>query len=175
LIRKITISVLIVILALASAFFLFLFSYHPASTPPMTSTGDFSAVDPKNSIDGYDEYNISQGSTFAVNFTLSSLTTYQLTLPITLQVSGFSSDTISDNWNGSDVNYSALQERTFNYSLSLNEVTLQPNSSNSTIITFNIAKDAPTGEYRIAVNTREPFGAGTVITEYNFKIIVYRA
>ena len=60
-------------------------------------------------------------------------------------------ETITSLWGSIGWNKPLVQERVFNYSLSLDKVTLQPFMSNSTIITINLADDAPLGKYSIRV------------------------
>ena len=79
--------------------------------------------------------------------------------------------------NSTDTN---IQESAFSYSASPNSVNLQLSSSNSTIITLNIAKDAPVGQYSMYINleTELPQSNGTYAlsawgpTSYWFAMII---
>jgi len=93
--------------------------------------------------------NATQGSSCQVNLTLTSLNT-KTTVPIqNLDLTVYNSTIDYKTFIGTDDNsrYSLLQERYFTYSFSPNELTLQSHMSNSTILTINIAKDAPSGQY----------------------------
>jgi hypothetical protein len=62
-------------------------------------------------------------------------------------------DSFYNDWNNiTDWNPSVPQQSVFNYSISQSQLTLQPNMSNSTIITINWADNAPTRRYSISVN-----------------------
>jgi len=76
----------------------------------------------------------------------------QITVPIeNLTLTSY--DSFYNNWNNvTDWNPSIPQDTIFNYSVSQSQLTLQPNMSNSTIITINWADNAPTGRYIISVN-----------------------
>ena len=83
--------------------------------------------------------NITQGSTLKVNVTLISRADQELTIPIeNLKLAGFN-NTAWDN--------PIPQNKLFNYTFSNNELVLQPNESKSTVLTLEIAEDAPLVEY----------------------------
>jgi hypothetical protein len=92
--------------------------------------------------------NTSQGETIQVNLTLTSMTSEQITVPVEDLLMTYYNATIDySRWVNAFNNYSLLQAEAFNYSFSLNRLTLQPNLSNSTIITINVAENAPLGQY----------------------------
>jgi hypothetical protein len=83
--------------------------------------------------------NITQGSTLKVNVTLISRADQELTIPIeNLKLAGFNNTA----WNNH-----IPQNKLFNYTFSNNELVLQPNESKSTVLTLEIAEDAPLVEY----------------------------
>ena len=83
--------------------------------------------------------NITQGSTLKVNVTLISRADQELTIPIeNLKLAGFN-NTAWDN--------PIPQNKLFNYTFSNNELVLQPNESKSTVLTLEIAEDAPLVQY----------------------------
>jgi hypothetical protein len=83
--------------------------------------------------------NVTQGSTLKVNVTLISRADQELTIPIeNLKLAGFN-NTAWDN--------PIPQNKLFNYTFSNNELVLQPNESKSTVLTLEIAEDAPLVQY----------------------------
>jgi len=104
-------------------------------------------------------FKLTQGSTQQVNFTLTSKTDQKLTIPLDFWLLAFHSETYngeldsfipSNNPTRFHYNQSA-QDELFNYTLSHNQLILQPHQSNSTIITLNIAEIAPFGFYAFSV------------------------
>jgi hypothetical protein len=100
--------------------------------------------------------NVTQGSTQQVDFTLTSKTDQELTIPLDLELMVLHSETYNgeldcffpspDTANCYYYNQSA-QNKLFNYTFSPSQLGLQPHQSNSTIITLEIVKDAPLGFY----------------------------
>jgi len=83
--------------------------------------------------------NVTQGSTLRVNVTLISLADQELTILIeNLKLAGFNNTA----WNNS-----TPQNKLFNYTFSNNELVLLPNESKSTVLTLEIAEDAPLVQY----------------------------
>jgi hypothetical protein len=81
----------------------------------------------------------------------------KISIPVeNLTLTGYNS-TLHDaiNWNNQDWNKSLVQKSVFNYSLSKNPITMQPDAANSTVITFQWADDAPVGRYTIDVHLGE--------------------
>ena len=101
-----------------------------------------------------DVINASQGTTQQVNLTLSSMSSAQIAIPIeNLKLTAYNSTIdYGDNWDTSSWNTSIVQQSVFNYSFSVSQITLQPNMSNSTIITIKWAGNAPTGRYTLYIN-----------------------
>jgi hypothetical protein len=104
-------------------------------------------------------FNLTQGSTQQVNFTLTSKTDQKLTIPLDFWLVAFHSETYngeldsflpSNNPTRFHYNQSA-QDKLFNYALSYNQLILQPHQSNSTIITLEITEIAPLGFYAFSV------------------------
>ncbi|MGE5637723.1 MAG: hypothetical protein ACM3WQ_03355, partial [Chloroflexota bacterium] len=94
-----------------------------------------------------------------VNITFTSIGDQSLTLPIeNLKVTYYNSNVDLHKWINDNGNYSLLQQQAFDYQFIPTLVTLQPKMSNSTILTMNIAQDAPTGQYSIEIN----IGNGTI-------------
>jgi hypothetical protein len=77
-------------------------------------------------------------------------------LPIgNLNLTGYNSSRYDAlDWRNWVWNSSLVQETIFNYSLSQNPIVLQSGISNSTILTLNWARDAPTGRYTISIPLR---------------------
>jgi len=96
--------------------------------------------------------NVTQGSTQQINYTLASMCSSQITIPIeNLTLTSY--DSFYNNWNNvTDWNPSIPQDTIFNYAISQSQLTLQAGMSNSTIITIQWAGNAPTGRYIISVN-----------------------
>jgi len=96
--------------------------------------------------------NITQGSTQQINYTLTSMCSSQFTVPVE-NLTLISYDSFYNNWNNvTDWNPSIPQDTVFNYIISQSQLTLQPETSNSTIFTIQWAGNAPTGRYIISVN-----------------------
>ena len=118
---------------------------------------------PLGQTSGSPNHNVSQGETCQINYTLLSWgCPEQFTVTIeNLTLTKYASfDSYPDGnfyWgNVSAWEPSIAQDTIFNYSLSLSQLTLQPHISNSTIITFKWADNAPTGHYLISVNLIKP-------------------
>jgi hypothetical protein len=101
-------------------------------------------------------FNVTQGSTQQVNFTLTSKTDRELFIPLDLKLMVIISETYKgeldslipsrDTHNHFHYNQSA-QDTLFTYKFSPNQLVLQPYESDSTIISFEIVEDAPSGFY----------------------------
>jgi hypothetical protein len=124
----------------------------PNKTPIPLVNENFS-VDKDIAISGYTGWiNVSQGTNFNVNLTLTSLAGQIEKVQIENLTLTYYNSQVKLGSNINTLNdYSSIQRSTFNYSLGINPVTIQPIMSNSTIITINLAQDAPTGQYTIAV------------------------
>jgi hypothetical protein len=118
-------------------------TFQPKSTPMLLYTSSISDQD--TGVISY-SLNASQGTTLKVNLTLSSLTSATIAVPMqSLTLTAYNS-------NSGIGNTTLIQQSVFNYSFSLNQLTLQPEMSNSTTITINFAKDAPTGRCYLDIN-----------------------
>jgi hypothetical protein len=96
--------------------------------------------------------NVSQGTSFKVNLTITSMAGQLEVRMQNLTVTYYYSQVkLGNPIDLSDNNFSSIPKSAFNYSFSINPITLQPIMSNSTIITVNLAEDAPIGQYFIAV------------------------
>jgi hypothetical protein len=110
--------------------------------------------------------NVTQGTRLQVNLTFTSRTDQQLAISIeNLMVTYYNSTVDYHRWVDTNNNYSLLQTKVFNYSLSLNPLTLQPDMSNSTILTINLAEDAPTGQYSLDIHLGNVIGASESYSE----------
>jgi uncharacterized membrane protein len=85
--------------------------------------------------------------------TFTSITNQPIMIPIENLSAHYINSTVDlQRWiNGYD-NYSFVPQQAFNYSFSVNQVTLQPYMSNSILLTINIPEDAPLGRYAIRIN-----------------------
>jgi hypothetical protein len=117
-----------------------------------------------SNIEGYSNdyvFNLTQGSTQQINFTLTSITDQQLTIPLDFRLIVFQSETyngeldsfIPDSDDPARFRYNeSAQDKVFNYAFSYNQLILEPFESNSTIITLEIADIAPSGFYAFGIN-----------------------
>jgi hypothetical protein len=99
--------------------------------------------------------NASQGLTQQLNLTLTAMTfSPSIAVPIdSIKLTSYNSTiNYGNNWDTRNWNKPLVQSSVFNYSFSLNTLTLQPNTSNSTIISINWADNAPTGRYTAEIN-----------------------
>ena len=122
---------------------------------------DYTLIDCKVSSLGEGEMNVTQGSTLQLNFTLTSKTDQELTIPIeNFTLFWFYSQSydggldtffpITDWPNGYGYNYSA-QDKVFNCNFSTMQLVLQPLESDSIGITLEMADYAPIGEYSFLI------------------------
>lgn len=147
--RRHYVSILIILILVFVIFFeIYSHRFVPASTPKLLYDYEISPAEIVNT---------TQGATLQVNFTLTSMCSAKMAIPVELKLLGYDStiegfDTLPTfGWGGGfDFwNTSVVQERVFNYSLSFGKITLQPQMSNSTIITISLADDAPVGRYLV--------------------------
>ena len=123
-------------------------------------------------------FNVSQGSTQQVNFTLTSKSDRELLIPLDLKLMVIISETYKgeldsliyspDTPNHFHYNQSA-QNKLFNHNFSPNQLVLQPYESNSTIISLEIVEDAPLGFYIFDIG---PVDFGTHRTYWQLDIVV---
>ena len=101
--------------------------------------------------------NATQGTTVHLNVTFKSYSEAKLAIPI---------ENFSLVWHDENVSSSSIgpiyvgkiipgQEKVFNYSLSLNRITLEPEMGNSSILSVNFADNAPVGRYVVTLEMGE--------------------
>jgi len=142
--------ILILIVVLGLAHFVF-FPSKPAGTPIALYS---SSISPQNTGLISNVFNTTQGATEQIALTLTS-TMYspQIEVPIeNLKLIAYNSTIDYNNWDTSGWNTSLVQVKVFNYSFSPSQLTLQPNTPNSAIITIKLATNAPTGRYALEIN-----------------------
>ncbi len=131
-------------------------SRYMVPTPPLLYDDKISVINPQvTEVSGYIGFfnNVSQGLPLEVNVTFTSLTNLPIIIPIeNLTVTYYNSTVDLHSWINNNINYSLIQQQAFNYFFSLNQLTLQPNMSNSTLLTINLAQNAPIGQYSIDIN-----------------------
>jgi hypothetical protein len=130
------------------------------ATPVSVYNYSFSVLNPQvTKVFGYSGFydNVSQGMPLEVNMTFNSRTDQPITIPIeNLSVSYYNSTVNLNRWLNNNGNYSNIQQQAFSYSFNPNSVTIQPYESNSTILTIDFAKNAPTGQYSLEINLGKP-------------------
>ena len=126
-------------------------SIQPRSTP---ATLYMHKVSLQNTSVETDVINASQGTTQQLNLTLISWHSPKISIPIeNLKITAYNSTVdFSNSWDSSRWNTTVSQGAVFNYSFSLSQLVLQPNGSNSTIITVNLANNAPVGRYTLELS-----------------------
>ena len=101
--------------------------------------------------------NVTQGMSFAVNLTITSIAEKKLSIPLNLTLYIIRNST---GWQG-------LPEETgFTFSFKPDLLVLEPYGSNSSLLSVTIAEDAPVGEYQFSVETgnwEETHVGGTAI------------
>lgn len=164
--RKTAIALLLIAIVVVASVAVYLFesskartgNVNPKFTPTPVPLYDYncSVLNPQvTEVSGYNGFynNVSQGLPLEVNITFMSLTNQPIRIPIeNLTVTYFSSIVDLHRWIDSNGNYSAIQQQAFNYSFSQNQVTLQPDMSNSILLTINLAQNAPIGQYSIDIS-----------------------
>jgi hypothetical protein len=126
------VSAILIVLVIAGLVALISNRAGPVDTPVPLYTSGFSSW----------SINAPQGTTQQVNLTLSSFFDSPL---IAVPIENLRIVT------GPPTN----QEATFNYSLSLSQLTLQPHMSNITVISIKLANNVPLGKYTISVGLGE--------------------
>jgi hypothetical protein len=146
----------ILIIALAVLAYSYTQSIAPRGTPIRLYDYKISVLNPQvTEVSGYNGFfnNISQGLSLEVNMTFTSRTDQPTILPVeNISISYYNSTVNLHSWINDNGDYSSIQQQAFNYSLSLNQVTLKPYMSNSTLLTINLAQNAPIGQYSIEIN-----------------------
>ena len=132
--------VLIIAIILALAYIGFSPSNAPVGTPIPLLMSSISSL-------GKEDMNVSQGSALQINVTLTSRADYELTVTLeNLTLNGVNNSSDYTSWDTS-----IPQNKVLNYTFSINQLVLQPHGSKSTVLTVNIAEDAPLGQYALTV------------------------
>ncbi len=87
---------------------------------------------------------ISQGATFQENYIITSFTDKEILIPIEGITLSSYNDTLWEN-------LSVPQEKVFNYTFSPTHLTIEPYATNSSVLTIQMAQDAPIGKYRLSI------------------------
>jgi hypothetical protein len=125
--------------------------------------------------------NITQGNDLKVNVTITSTGPEEIVYIKNIQVWWYNPNVNLYTWYSppNTGNDSSIQTSAFSYSSSPNPVSLQPYMSNSTILTLNIEKNAPTGQYSMYINfeakptqTNETSGFMQLDESHWFSIII---
>ena len=147
-------STLIIIITVAVIAVVASLEYHknidnPVATPRLLYSHDIS---PQHLEDVKNVINATQGTAVHINLTLTSECDAQIAIPMeNIKLTGYS-ENITSTWGGSNWDKPPIQDEIFSHSLSLNELTLQPRMSNSTIITISLVDNTPVGRYTIAID-----------------------
>ncbi len=123
------------------------------STPEPLFSYDISSLESNTTCVNGLINNVSQGAELRANITFTSMASQSIEIPIeSMKLLGYSNSNDNSNWDTSKWNTSVPQEKVFSYSFNLKALTLQPGTSNSTILTLDLSKDAPVGRYALDVN-----------------------
>ncbi len=150
------VAVVVVVVAVGLGIFIKQNQVNPYSTPPVLYHSNFTVLNPQvTEVAGYNGFfnNVSQGLKLQVKITFTAIGDQALTLPMeNLKVTYYSSNVDPHTWIDGNGNYSLLQQQAFDYQFSPSVVVVQPEMSNSTILTLDVAQDAPTGQYSFEIN-----------------------
>jgi hypothetical protein len=119
-----------ILVSLVAAFFI-RSTEPPDGAPPLISVDLEPSVPLRNG-------NITQGMAFTVNITLNSFADKELTIPIDLSLE----DLKNVGWLPP-----LTEEEVFSSAFEPNPLILQPHRTNSSLLTVNLAEDAPLGAY----------------------------
>jgi len=151
-------AILVVVIVVPLAYFSYISNkaaISPRGTPIALYDHNFSALNPQvTEVSGLNGFfnNVSQGLPLQVNVTFTSKTDQPITIPIeNLTVTYYNSTVNLHSIFSTNDNYSSIQQQAFNYSFSQKELALQPDLSNSTLLTIDLAQNAPTGQYTIEI------------------------
>jgi hypothetical protein len=151
--KYVAITVIFIVIALiGGTIYLYDNRFQPVGTPRHLYSYTITSIDTgvASSV-----FNVSQGMTQQLNLTLQLLAgSPSITVPIDNMNGLVYNSTIlyDNNWDTHNWNHSLFQTSVFNYSFSQKQLTLQPNTTSSTIITINWANDAPTGRFALDLN-----------------------
>lgn len=130
--KRIIIAIAIILLLVVLPILIIRLSYQPPEIPykpPPMIKGTYS---PSSFL------TISQGSTFQVNITQTSMLDTELILPFnSLEIMAYNNS----------ASKSPPQQQTLNYTFSPNPVVISPQGTNSTLLTVTMANDSPVGKY----------------------------
>jgi hypothetical protein len=90
-----------------------------------------------------DFFNVSQGATFQIRITITSLSDSRLTIPMEEITLRFRDYTVYDL---------VPQEEIFTYSFTSDSVTLSPKETESTVLFVHLTENAPIGDFEITVD-----------------------
>jgi hypothetical protein len=125
----------------------------PSKPRPLISIG----TDPQNA-------NVTQGMSFAVNLTITSMAEKEFSIPLNLTLYIIRNST---GWQG------LPEEVGFTFSFNPDLLILEPYGSNSSLLSVTIAENAPVGEYQFSVETgnweETHVGGTTIIIDVNPK------
>ena len=149
--KMVTVVSIILIVAVIFGIMYVVYSsqFHPTGTPINTPIMLYDHTVYVDNIATY-TLNASQSLTQQLNLTLTAFeSSPPIAVPIgNINLIGYNSTIdYSNNWDSRNWNKSIDQSSVFNYSIGHKTLTLQPNMSNSTIITINWADNAPAGRY----------------------------
>ena len=155
---RVAIFVVFLIVVSTSAVILFGLRFGSPGTPPTLYEY---TISPQNVQFSYVLQGITlqttPGAELQINFTFMSTAPQKIMIPIenlalTAYNNNDNSADYSQSWDTRTWNTSLVQDRVFNYSFSLEEPSLQPDTSNSTVLTINVSNNAPLGRYALEVN-----------------------
>jgi hypothetical protein len=150
----VVISIVLVVVVVLGLVYLYNNLNRPVSTPAVLYTSNISpAVSTQITGGVLNVIVAARGETQQINLTLTSQHSSQIAVKIeNLRLIAYNSTIDNKNWDASNWNTSMVQERVFNYSFGLSELTLQPYLSNSTIITLSLTNNAPIGKYALEID-----------------------
>lgn len=148
------ISIVLIVVVVLGFVYLYNSSNRPASTPAVLYTSNISPAISTQITGGVLNVIVAgRGETQQINLTLTSQHSSQIAITIeNLRLIAYNSTIDNKNWDTSNWDTSIVQESVFSYSFSLSELTLQPNMSNSTIITLSLTDNAPMGRYALEID-----------------------
>jgi hypothetical protein len=108
--------------------------------------------------------NVTQGMSFAINLTITSMANKELSIPLNLSLY------IIRNSTGQSTFWQNLPgETVFTFRFEPDSLTLEPYGSNSSLLTVVLSEDAPIGRYQFSIetgNSEETHVSGTTLFVY---------
>lgn len=137
------ISAVLIAVVISGAYLAFSNSAHPADTPPLLYKYSVSQANSNSTLfRGSVYFNATQGATEQINITFTSLASTPISIPIeNLTITSYTDEEGYSFW------ATEAQPNVINYSLTLSQISLQPEGSNSTVLTINWSNAAPTGTF----------------------------